>query len=989
MKYLVICFVVLAAACQAQSTFFYLDFGPNDGTNGNATVSPDANGNHWNNPANSAVSAPPLQLVDASGTVGDAQLTVTAALSTNGINHGGLLAPSADLLGELAVATATQDYFFTNNSGSLTFGGLDPEKGYVFSAFASRNTPEVRESAYRFTGANEVMGSLQSSGPNLGGGGYNGNNASLYVSETVLPAADGTIELALTRAAGQFAYLNLLVIEELGSAAGVDVTGITVDGDDITVQGGTRRMQATVEPADATFRTVAWSVDDPTVAEITDGGELIPLRNGTVTVTATTLQPGVDVSGSRSVTISNQDIRHYFVDFGEADSPTNGPDANGNVWNNAANPNDTAPSLTLTTAGGTTPGPTLAVTKSATSASTGGLATPSFAAFGELAVPTATGDYFRTSNSGSVTFRNLDPEAAYQFRILGSAAHTGPRETTYILEGFNGSSGVVRTSGPGTSGPDTGQNLDRIFRSERVFPTDSGTLTLTYRVTLGQFGYLNALRLTELPGVELCPELDPRGIVVMGSSVARGQGAPGDMGYAFQYGELLEDRFAEGDGQNWDLTNISVGGNNTVDVTERWARDLAPLCDKYVVYGLSLANEGIRTRGQAAFDDFRDNMLALIERARNRGIQPVVVGNYARRDFNATDYGFIRQMNLLIHQWDVPSVNVLGTNDNGQGNWVTGYEADLGHPNQAGHTEFFHAFVPSLFDALAAGKPQPVRPAEPTSATVGAAVDPSPITFEPEETVHSFTISFRFATSGHNGTLLTYDSDGGQHRLVIRPDGALHLSGPTGTRMTTAIVNDGAPRTFTITHHYARGTTELYVDGARVGDPLPGRFVTSNYALFGAESPAQGQVGDLFYYRSGMNEDEIAALVDGALLKSSLELYVPFSETTTGGTTTFVADNLAQSTNQITNSRLTNTTAPAGADPYNVRCYPNPVGDQLHVVTTDGAPTGQLTLLNAAGRQLATYRNATTVRTADLPAGLYFLRVRRPSGRVVTFRIVR
>ncbi|MDP7692779.1 MAG: hypothetical protein QGG89_13175, partial [Vicinamibacterales bacterium] len=66
-------------------------------------------------------------------------------------------------------------------------------------------------------------------------------------------------------------------------------------------------------------------------------------------------------------------------------------------------------------------------------------------------------------------------------------------------------------------------------------------------------------------------------------------------------------------------------------------------------------------------------------------------------------------MNLLVNSWDVPSVNLLGAIDDGAGRWAQGFVADPSHPNSAGHTEMAHAFVPSLFDALAAGKPLPVK----------------------------------------------------------------------------------------------------------------------------------------------------------------------------------------------------------------------------------------------------------------------------------------
>ncbi|MEM9258264.1 MAG: Ig-like domain-containing protein, partial [Bacteroidota bacterium] len=349
MRALLLLFLSISLAGQTPIQSFYLDFGPNDGANGNTTASPNANGVHWNNPSSGSTTAPAIVLVNQDGIVTTRSVVVTNSFSTNGINHGGLLEPTSELLGEFAIATATQDYFFTSNSSALTFSGLDPSRGYKFTLFASRNNSQVRVSGYRFTGVNEVIGSLQSSGPELGGSGYDGNNSTTYSSELIFPTATGEILLTLTRNEGSFGYINLLKLEEFDDSAQINVNTITVTGADIEEQGDTRQMLAATEPADATFQGVSWSVDDPTVAEVTSGGVLIPLRNGTVTVTATTVEPGSTVSGSKTVTITGQAISHFFIDFGDATAITLSPDQNDNHWTNATDPASTAAALEVGT----------------------------------------------------------------------------------------------------------------------------------------------------------------------------------------------------------------------------------------------------------------------------------------------------------------------------------------------------------------------------------------------------------------------------------------------------------------------------------------------------------------------------------------------------------------------------------------------------------------------------------------------------------------
>ena len=397
----------------AQNQTFFVDFGPNDVTNDNSTVNPDANGFYWNNVTNPSAAGGPVSLVDTLNQVTSAYVQVTTTFSSNGINHGGLLASDPTLLGNLAVNTATQDYFFTTGTSSIEIGGLDAGAGYVFDLFGTRQTTTTRITEYAFNGAASYVDSLQTSGADLGGIGYNGNNSTILVTDTLYPNAQGIITLDIAVAEGGFAYLGMLKMEQI------------------------------------------------------------------------------------------------------------------------------------------------------------------------------------------------------------------------------------------------------------------------------------------IPVVETEPE---QLIAVMGSSVADGFGATNSQGYA--YTELLEQRYNDGLGAEYNVANISIGGNNTIALLNRWDSDLLPLNADYVIYGLSLGNEGIRSNGQSAFDQFRDNMLVLIERARSNGIEPVVVNCYARADFDATDYQFTKDMNELIHTWDVASINSLGAVDDRLGRWATGYEADPYHPNTAGHTEMNYTIVPSLFDAL-------------------------------------------------------------------------------------------------------------------------------------------------------------------------------------------------------------------------------------------------------------------------------------------------
>ena len=206
------------------------DFGPSNTEDGDPTASPDANGNHWNNwrPAEGGVAVNAgervVDLVNTSGDATGINLTITGGFQTNGKQNGGLFSPDEALLGDLAVESATQDYFFTtaNNlndntsddqPGGFMLDGLNPAQVYDLKFFGSRQTTALRETEYLAIGANTRVATLQTSGFRLGENiPYDGNNSSTVVLEGVRPDAFGQVFIDVTLSRGAFAYLNAMEV---------------------------------------------------------------------------------------------------------------------------------------------------------------------------------------------------------------------------------------------------------------------------------------------------------------------------------------------------------------------------------------------------------------------------------------------------------------------------------------------------------------------------------------------------------------------------------------------------------------------------------------------------------------------------------------------------------------------------------------------------------------------------------------------------------
>jgi lysophospholipase L1-like esterase len=407
-----------------------------------------------------------------------------------------------------------------------------------------------------------------------------------------------------------------------------------------------------------------------------------------------------------------------------------------------------------------------------------------------------------------------------------------------------------------------------------------------------------------------------RRVALWGSSVANGAGDETQLsGYAGHLRRQMAER-------GWELLNQSKNGDNTVTIQARFepgatpdenTRYLTSVDPAYVIIGLSLGNEGIAqcqlgqssrctsslVEAEAVFDQFASGLQDLIARSRAAGITPVVALPYARSDFWEREYGLTRRMILLINSWDVPSVNVLGAVNDGQGRWARGLWGDPFHPNAAGHEEIAYSFVPSLFAALQAGKPIPQRSRTDGFARLSAD-SPDAMSYDVDDTMRSFALTFRVRPAADGpiasirGQLL--DSEFSLVRrsygafewdtesIMLTPaegfaaslsvsDGRIAYNSPGGDSVSAPIVEPGAWHDVTLTHYAGRGETLLYVDGEHIGS-IAERLQPETFQLGGT---AGTDYRDWMIHRGGLTSDEVRVLHSDKLLQASLEVYVPLS----------------------------------------------------------------------------------------------------------------
>ena len=431
--------------------------------------------------------------------------------------------------------------------------------------------------------------------------------------------------------------------------------------------------------------------------------------------------------------------------------------------------------------------------------------------------------------------------------------------------------------------------------------------------------------LVQIVGYGQATRLHPHRIAVFGSSVANGRG---DEFARDGYTGLLRVMMAQ---RGWEVLNQSRGGDNTKTLMTRFAPEGAPdaktrylmtVNPSYVVIGLSFGNENLyesKTKAEkdAVYDGYLKGIRAVVDRARQNGIAPIVMLCYTRDLYTPEDYEYVRRANIEQATWDVPTVNVLGAIDDGKGHWALGW--DDKHPQNSGHHEFLYSFVPSLFEALEQGKPNPVKAASGGFAriTSGAA----PLTFAPAETMHPFALSIMVRTQ-NDGTLAaiigstlsartetrqneekpftatTLNADKSFAASLTVQNGKFGYKPAAGTFVDSGVRADTQWHNVVLSHFTARGETLLFVDGkltGKVAERLePNRFVVGGPGATGAAAgPKQADYKDMFLYRAALNADEVAALHAGKMLKGSLEIYSPLTDNDFKGDSTI--ENRAQS----------------------------------------------------------------------------------------------
>lgn len=213
----------VAAVRSATKPLFLVDFGPSNDDAGRSTQGPDPFGRYWNSwrpqqgglEISIGTTLANMTTVDnAASSVG---LQVTGNFTgSNGTSDGGLTTPHSALLGQLAVPTATEDYFFdSDDNAGFKVTGLDPARKYTFRFLCSRQSATREITRVTLDGGltYKPYCDVVTSGPRISKNGLsNGNDHLIGVISSMPPKANGEIAISLLSNNSTTAYLGLMEI---------------------------------------------------------------------------------------------------------------------------------------------------------------------------------------------------------------------------------------------------------------------------------------------------------------------------------------------------------------------------------------------------------------------------------------------------------------------------------------------------------------------------------------------------------------------------------------------------------------------------------------------------------------------------------------------------------------------------------------------------------------------------------------------------------
>lgn len=372
-----------------------------------------------------------------------------------------------------------------------------------------------------------------------------------------------------------------------------------------------------------------------------------------------------------------------------------------------------------------------------------------------------------------------------------------------------------------------------------------------------------------------------RKIVFAGSSVAAGNNATNNNGWAQQVGTALTAR-------GWTVVNSSVGGNTTQLLLDRFHADvIVSQAPDICVIALSLNNEGIQNQGTAAgkeiiFTQFIENIKKLIWICRQNSVIPVIAGVYPNDGFGADDYKFLRSMNRFFDSQSVATFNWLDTLENGSGGWISSLQSDGTHPNDSGHSAMYYCVPISFFEGLLDWNDRKQTSYRGSGWKTTGTPGNIPIKAFFDTPMRSYSVGFRIGTAEANKGIWGVNNSVTGNPTRIKTSGGVYIFDTGAATITSTVVVDGREHHFMVVYNHWNSLIYFYIDGVSIGSTAFQQSETVQWMAFmdraSGTVPVVGSIRDVQIYRTALSAATVKTICDGDVPKGSLELWCPLGD---------------------------------------------------------------------------------------------------------------
>ena len=370
-------------------------------------------------------------------------------------------------------------------------------------------------------------------------------------------------------------------------------------------------------------------------------------------------------------------------------------------------------------------------------------------------------------------------------------------------------------------------------------------------------------------------------LVIFGSSVAYGQGASQNQGWAYKLAQVLTP-------QGYTVVNKSIPGNNTQALINRFYKDVVPEQPDVVIIALSFANEGLQSATRPddksnVYLNYVNKLYTLVGMCRKAGIRAVVTGIYPANVYSEDDYTLLKNFDDEMENSDIPFINFLGAADDGHGHWRSGMFADALHPNDIGHEAMFRAIPPGFFDKVYNNfqlRAITIPPHQ-EGLTMGDDRNIAPAMAHDLQRVGSFTVTFWTRRKDFSGSQAFFCFDGGYLRVRC-PDNYYQLAweAPNGTIISNTNSADTLWHHFAITYSYYTDSISFYVDANLIGTKyLNGILGNISIAALGSwfainpiYNPIHADFSTYTFHRVALLPQDIKKIYYGKIPKGSAEI---------------------------------------------------------------------------------------------------------------------